>query len=153
MSFIKTIQMSRNNQQFFPLTVPRPFSCCNCSLFVLRWFHLSRLSVPHLNPNPPPPTPTHTPPPHPPPPPPRLHLVPREGCVSWLWHFLGIFKYSLRNRLFSEKGAGCLSFWVCFFGLCAVCTGLFALSNGVTGRLSSRKHAYVMLTPLNPTFI
>ena len=51
-------------------------------------------------------------------------LVPHEGCAAWVWYFLGIFTYI--SKYCSQN--------VCIFG-------------------SSRKHAYIILTPLNPTFI
>ena len=51
------------------------FLSCSSSLFVRLLFHMWRvlsLFVPHVS-----------------------FSVPREGCVSWLWHFLGIFTYIL----------------------------------------------------------
>ena len=64
----------------FLRTVPRRFLCCS-SLFARRWFPnvvsvALSLSV-HLS-----------------------FLVPREGCASWLWHFLGIFTYIFLCTIF-----------------------------------------------------
>ena len=60
-----------------------------------------------------------------------LLYVPLEACASWLWHLLGVFTY------------------VFLYTANTFCTIL--LHKPINA--SSRKHAYIILTPLNPTFI
>ena len=76
-------RVSREYNWFIPSPPPAPIHpplvfllfrwlyCCS-SLFVRRWFYMWRLFWHYLFLIPP---------------------FPREGCASWLWHFLGIFTY------------------------------------------------------------
>ena len=59
----------------FLLTIPKWLLCGNSSLFVRRWFQMWCLFVIVCFSS-------------------LLILVPQEGCVSWLWSFLGICPYS-----------------------------------------------------------